>query len=123
MPEQVLAPFVPPGSDPVLPLGATTADLPLVASDIVNGNNFVSTGRELLVVDNTDVAAQTVTVVSAPDEHGRSGDIAAYPVPAGVVSILGPFKQKGWMRGTGTVRVNTSTATVKLGVIRLPSLP
>jgi hypothetical protein len=123
VPETPLVAFNPPGSDPVLPLAVGSAALALVPADVAQGNSYVSTGREIIVVQNTDVAAQTVTVTSAADERNRLGDLGPYQVAAGAIAVLGPFKRQGWARADATVRVAASHANVKLAVVRLPSMP
>ena len=111
------------GSYPALPITATGADFVFTAADSVNGNSFVSTGRELLLVHNTGGSAYTVTVSSVADGLARTGDITAYSVGAGLFSMLGPFLQPGWQQSDGTVHVTASNAAVTLAVIRLPSAP
>lgn len=113
----------PPGSYPVLPLGALAAQLTFAASDNVNGNSFVSTGRELLLIQNTAGVAGTITVTSVADSLQRTGDITTYSIPASGFAMLGPFGQTGWKQTDGTVYVNTSASTVNVAVVRLPSVP
>lgn len=93
--------------------------LTLTAADTSNNNAFVASGNDLVVAQNTDDAAQTVTVTSVADPYGRSGDISAYSIAAGEVHILGPFKNTGWMQSDGKVYLTASDAAVKFGVIRL----
>jgi hypothetical protein len=113
----------PPGAYPILPLGALAAALTFAASDNANGNSFVSTGREVLVAQNTAGTAGTVTIASVADALQRTGDITAYSIPAAGFAVLGPFYQSGWKQADGTVWVNTSASTVQLAVVRLPSIP
>lgn len=116
----------PPGAYPILPLTALQAQLLFAASDASaapNGNSFVSTGRELLLVYNSAGAPGTVTVASVADALQRTGDITTYSVPAGAWAMLGPFSQTGWKQSDGTVYVNTSATTMQVAVVRLPSIP
>lgn len=105
---------------PALPLTAGSAALPFQAADTVNLNNCVSTGRELLIVQSTDAGAQTVTINSAPDERGRTGDITAYSIPAGAFAVFGPFPTPGWKQSDGTLWFQASAVTLKFAVIQLP---
>lgn len=103
-------------------LYATTgADVTLAAGDVANGNQFVSTGKELIVAHNTDgAAAHTVTVQSTDDpKYARQGD-AVLSVPASEYAILGPFPPAGWMQSDGYVYVDVDDAQLELGVITLP---
>lgn len=113
----------PPGSYPALPLGALAAQLTFAAGDNGNGNSFVSTGRELLLVQNTAGAPGTVTITSVADNLQRTGNITAYSVPAGGFAMLGPFQQAGWKQSDGTIYVDCSAATMTFAVVRLPSVP
>jgi hypothetical protein len=123
MPRTALTPQSPPGSYPALPLGAGTADIAFTAADATNFNSFVSTGRELLLVNNPSASAYTVTVHSVADPLKRTGDITTYSVAAGKVSMLGPFLQSGWLQSDGTVWVDGSNAALLFAVLRLPAVP
>lgn len=111
------------GSYPALPITALAADFVYTAADAVNGNSFVSTGRELVLVNNSGGSAYTVTFSSVADSVNRTGDIATYSVGAGLFSVFGPFAQNGWKQSDGTVLVTASNAAIKFAVIRLPSVP
>jgi hypothetical protein len=111
------------GPYPALPVTPTGADFVFTAADLANGNSFVSTGRELLLVQNSGASPYTVTVTSVADNQKRTGDITSYSVGAGLFSMFGPFSQPGWLQSDGTVRVSASNALVKFAVVRLPSVP
>jgi hypothetical protein len=100
-------------------VAADEADLATEAGDDVNGNDVDCTGDELLVVHNTDVGAQTVTITAAPDEFGRAGSITAYSVGADEIAIFGPFPTAGWRQTDGKLYIDVSDATVELGVLRV----
>ena len=53
--------------DQGLSVAAGERDIPFEASDAANGLQTPCTGKELMVVANTDVGAQTVTSDAAPD--------------------------------------------------------
>jgi len=115
--------ITPLGSYPALPIAALGADFVFTAADASNGNSFVSTGRELLLVQNSGGSAYTVTVSSVADTIQRTGDITTYSVGAGLFSMFGPFLQPGWKQSDGTVLVTASNAAIKFAVVRLPSAP
>lgn len=91
------------------------------AADVANGNSFVSTGREIVLVQNTDSGGHHVSVVSVADAFGRTGDITAYAVAAGLFSVL-PYLSgaAGWKQTDGTIHLSADDATVKFAVLRLP---
>lgn len=100
---------------------ADSADLVMAAADVGNGNQFVPSGRDLLIAHNTGGSAYTVTVDSVPDPHyGREGDITTYSVGAGERAIFGPFKRAGWVQSDGYIYVNGSNALIYFGVVALP---
>jgi hypothetical protein len=101
-------------------VAADEADLATEAGDDVNGNDTPCTGKELIVVSNTDVGAQTVTFTAAPDEIGRAGSISAYSVGAGELAVFGPFSTSGWRQSDDKLYIDVSDATVEIGVLRIP---
>jgi hypothetical protein len=69
-------------------LAPASLDKVFTAADIVNGNSFLSSGRDLLIVYNSDVgASHTFTLVSAPDPDGRYANIT-YTVGIGAYSLV-----------------------------------
>lgn len=107
---------------PTLPLVADSADFAFTPGNAVDGVEFVATGRELILVNNTGASARTVTVKSAPDALGRSGDVTAYSVGAGEFAQLGVRSNPGWRQANGRVWVDMSHAELEIAVIRLPRL-
>lgn len=99
---------------------ATSADFTWTAADTSNGNSVTLTGNELLLVNNTGGSAYTVTVSSVADDLGRTGDISAYSVGAGLYSVLGPFPLRGWRQSaTGKLNFSASNAAVKFAVVKV----
>lgn len=117
-----LTPVTPIGGYPTLPLTALSAALTFVASDNVNGNSFVLTGRELLLLWNTTGGALTVTISSSNDPQKRTGDISAYSVPANAWAMFGPLPIVGWAQSDGTLLFTTSDAGLEAAVLRLPTV-
>ncbi len=104
------------------PYATTGLALPFEAMDLANGNHFVSSGKELLVVRNDDVAAQTITVVSVGGVEGRTGDITAFSIPAAAYAIFGPFPVHGWRNAAGNIEVTPSDVDLKAAVIKMGNL-
>lgn len=125
MARTAVVPIVPPGKYPVLPLSALSAAFAFTAADVANGNSAPSTGREVLIVRNTDAAPQTVTVTSSPDPLNRSGDITTYSLPIGSTTpqfaVLGPFPIGGWKQPDGNLYFSGSSANIGFAVIQLPA--
>lgn len=101
------------GPYPSLPVGAASLDLVFTAVDAVNGNYFVangvvadlpsgSIGGDILLVLNPTAGALTITFASQP-LNGRSGDITAYSVGAGVLSAFKYSKLVGWADANSNV--------------------
>jgi hypothetical protein len=87
------------------------------ASDAVNGNKFASTGQEILLVKNTDTNPHTFTISSVADLLGRTGDIAAYSIPAGAIAAIELSAVSGWAQADGNIYLNASDATVVFAVL------
>jgi hypothetical protein len=105
------------------PGGIATAGVTvtMTAANATNKEQFVSTGKELVLAWNTDaVNPYTVTINSQACEHGRTGDITAVSLAAGVWRVFGPFPVHGWRASTGYVTLEASNAAIKFGVITLP---
>ena len=95
------------------------------AADLTNLNYIVLTGEmaDLLVIHNTGVGSQNVTISSVADtETGRSGDIgsggAGVAVAAGAIKIVGPFKLRGWS-SSGNLNFDADSTDVEFGHIKL----
>jgi hypothetical protein len=103
-------------------IAANGADIVLTACDVANGNNFLCSGRDIVLVQNTGAGARTITFTSENDNNGRPGNISAYSLAAGEFALFGPFFSEGWaQRGatdTGKVLVTGEHAEVKVGVIK-----
>ena len=108
------------GAYPSLPLTAHSADLTLQAADISAYNSAPSSGNDLIIADNTDVGAQTVTITSYADREKRTGDIATYSIDAGKIAVFGPFPKQGWMQADGNLYFQASSVNVKFAVLTLP---
>jgi hypothetical protein len=114
-------------SKPVGPWTAITAgsaDFTFAAGTPSDGDTFVCTGREILLVRNTEVAdAKTVTIVSVDDETNRAENITNYSLAAGDFAVFGVglTNAKGWKSTAGTIRITVEAATVQVAVLRLPA--
>lgn len=102
-------------------VNANDLDLAWQAADVANGNYFVGTGRELLLVRNGDAGAQTFTITSAPDPYKRTGNITAYSLGASEMAHfwLGG-NLVGWYQAGNQVYLDASDADVAYAVIRIP---
>jgi hypothetical protein len=117
MPFTPVTPQVPKGPGITSPAALALA-LAFVACDVTNGNSFPMTGKELLVIENTDTAAHTVTLTSVADAVGRAGDITAYSIPAGAFMIFDAQQIVGWQQSDGTFRFTSTSALLFAAVIR-----
>lgn len=109
------------------PFEAVTAgsvDFTFAAGTVTDGDTFACTGREILIVKNTEVAdAKYITITSVDDEKGRSEDITTYSLAAGDYAVFGVglTNAKGWKSTAGKIRITVEAATVKVAVLRLPA--
>jgi hypothetical protein len=89
------------------------------ACDNVNGNSFVATGREVVLVNNTAGTAGTFTISSVPDSLGRSDtSLTAYSVAAAAFTAVQMKYLTGWLQTGGTVNLTCSAATMKFAVLQ-----
>lgn len=88
------------------------------ACDNVNGNSYVATGRETLLVQNTNSSAGTFTVTSIPDALGRSDtSLTTYSVAASGFAAIQMKYLMGWQQSGGTILLSCSAATMKYAVL------
>jgi hypothetical protein len=94
--------------------------LTFTAADATNFNQFAAVGNEILIVQNTDAASQTVTFTSRADNFGRSGDVGPYTLTTGTFAVFN-FRNanQGWIQADGNVYFQASTTTVKFAVLRV----
>jgi hypothetical protein len=104
-------------------IAANGADFTFAAADTSNGNEFVCTGRDLVLVYNSGGSTYTVTITSAADEKGRSGDITTYSLSTLEFAVFGVglTNAKGWKQTDGTIVLTASNAAVKFAILRMPA--
>lgn len=91
------------------------------ACDNSNGNSFVATGQEILLVQNSAGSSGTFTVASVPDSLGRSDtSLTTYSVAAAGFAAIQMKYTQGWISGT-TIGLTCSAATMKFAVLRYPN--
>lgn len=101
-------------------LNATTADLlTWTAADVVNGNKYACTGREIVLVRNVHLTdAATVTVQAVADRLGRETDFSQ-SIAAGTYRVL-MRGIDGWRQPDRTILLEGSAVDLQFLVIRLP---
>ena len=121
MPRATLTKVTAPGNNPVLPITANAVDLPMTAANAANKEQFVASGKDLIIAFNSGAGARTVTITSVADpKNNRTGDITTYSIGAGEYAVFGPFNREGWMQSDGYIYIEAEHAEVKWGVITLP---
>ena len=115
-PQSVIAKY------PATPLTADSADFEftVAGADFADGARFPHTGRELILVINGAVGAETVTINSSADPKGRQGPITAYSVGPGEFAVFGPFPVTGWRQADGYLTMVASDADMAFAILRLP---
>lgn len=87
----------------------------LAAADATNGNSFVNTGREILVV-KTDGTNRTITFF---DKNGVAVNAAATTIAKEKIFVFGPFKRYDY---GDPVVFKASNNAVEVAVITLDEL-
>ena len=87
-----------------------------------NGNTgdglyFDLTGRELVIIQNTNVGAQTWTATSVDDRYGRAENITTESIAADAIRVFGPVELEGWQQTNGQFYFTASSTDVKFGII------
>jgi hypothetical protein len=98
---------------------ANSLNFVFTACDSSNGNSFPLSGKETLLVFNSDSMAHTFTITSVADRFNRSQDVTAYSVGAGLYSSFS-FRgdPSGWLQPSDSkVHLLCSDATIKFAVL------
>lgn len=82
-------------------------------------DTFISTGREILVFRNDDVAPVSVTITSTADPQGRTGD-TTLSITNATYAVSQLFPRVGWAAAAGTIAIVCADADVFVAVLRIP---
>jgi len=95
------------------PAGASQGqfDKAFQAADVVNGNYYQSSGKDMLIVWNNGVAAATFGIQSAPDQFGRFANIT-YTVQPGAYAVVIISSQAIYTQPNGTVVLSASSTNI-----------
>lgn len=113
----------PPGS-----YSYTSVDLALddAGSDVDDGANdhtFVSSGRELLIVENSTGSPIVLTITSVSSKKtARSASSAQqdYSIPANETHMIGPFLRDGWADSANLIKMQAAAVGLRAAVVTLP---
>lgn len=116
MPRVTLTKTAAPGAYPSAGVAIT-----FTAADTVNKEQFVFTGREMVIARNVGASTRTVTLTSAANARGRVKHISAENIAAGAQRVYGPFTNKdGWQQSGGYFFLEANHAEVEFAVVQLP---
>ena len=108
-----------PLENPVTPVTALALDVPFTAVDIVNFEATPMSGPFMLVCWNSSGAGVTLTINSVPDSLRRTGDVTAYAIGAGLISILKFSSAAGWKQADGSLYYQGSAVGLKIAALAL----
>jgi hypothetical protein len=114
--QQLISPF------PVTPLTASSADITFTALTVTEGDTFVCTGREVILIKN-GTGTNTLTITSTDDAYGRGEDITSYSIAAGLFAVFGVglTNSAGYKDSAGKIKLTPSSAELTCAVVRLPA--
>jgi len=118
MPRQAQPIIAPKGPYLALQPAADSLNFIFTASSVSDFDEFVFTGRELLVVTST--GSYTFTLESVADEKLRTGDVTAYALTNGEYASFWFGKKSGWEQSGGKVYLKGSNAGILFAVVRIP---
>src|SRR5271156_6603374 len=96
-------------------VAALALDKAFQSADSVNGNAFIASGNDLLVMYNSDSAAHTVTFTSVADMYGRFATLV-YTVNPGVYSFVNITPTALYTQG-GTQEVQFLASSALIGFL------
>lgn len=90
-----------------------------VACDTVNGNAFNATGREILLLQNTDTSAHNITVTPVSDPYGGTNtSLTSYSLPASSISMVQMKYLIGWASAGQVTIPACSSNLIKIAVVQ-----
>lgn len=101
-------------------VAANALDVATFDLDNTNGNVWVGTGRDLLVIQNPTAGAITVTLTSSTDAAKRKADISTYSLGAGEFMSFWYGNLVGWDQGGGQLYLDCSATGLKGLIFRIP---
>ena len=89
------------------------------AADAVNGNSFVATGSEILLIQNTDASPHNITITSVADSIGRTdSSLTNYSCPANSISMIQISQLAGWIQAGQVINLLAASALLHISVLR-----
>jgi hypothetical protein len=89
------------------------------ACDAVNGNSYIYTGQEILMVYNSGGSGYTYTVTPATDAYGaQNTTLSAVAIAAGAFDFVQMSNPQGWITSGNLINLTCSNAAVKFAVLR-----
>lgn len=121
MARTAITPVTPLGSyDPYAADAANVVPAAMSGSSGTDGNQFVASGKDLVLVEETAGAPQTILFSSVNDPYGRTGDIGAYTIGANEFAVFGAFNVVGWRQTDNNIYFEANSANVEVVVVALP---
>lgn len=101
-------------------VAANDLDVVPFTLDNTNGNVWVGTGRDLLVIQNPTAGAITITLTSSADSANRKADISTYSLGVGEFMAFWYGSLVGWDQGGGQLYIDCSATGLKGMIFRIP---
>lgn len=113
-----LTPFVLPQNNAQITAGQLTVTM--TACDSTNGNQYTYTGRDVLVMQNTDTSAHAITVNTIADPYGGTNTtLTSYSLPASSISAVQMKYSQGWSQTGGVIQIAAcSSSLIKFAVLQ-----
>lgn len=103
-------------------VAALALDLTWTVADVSNGNKFTFTGKEILLIWNTDSSGHHCTFSSVADSKGRTNDVTAYALAAADIARFS-FRggAEGWQQSAdGSIHISADNALVMFAILTIP---
>lgn len=89
------------------------------ACDSVNGNVYNATGREILLLQNTDSSAHSITITPVADPYGGTNtQFTSYSLPANSISMVQMKYLIGWASSGQIAIPACSSNLIKIAVVQ-----
>jgi hypothetical protein len=89
------------------------------ACDTSNGNVFNATGREILLLQNTDTSVHSITITPVADPYGGTNTtLTSYSLPASSISMVQMKYLVGWQTSGQIAIAPCSSNLIKIAVVQ-----
>ncbi len=113
-----ITPFTLPKNNQTITAGQLT--VAMTSCDAANGNQYVYSGRDVLLLQNTDASPHPITVNTIADPYGGTNtSLTSYSLPANSISAIQMQFSQGWLQTGGVIQIASGCSNlIKIAILQ-----